>query len=313
MSCIQYQLTDYNRIAASTTYAEYSLPKVVVDVVQALSKLMGVSIEKRQKDRAPQRQSPFEKEVQEFNPGFKQTVIEKKTGVELLMNDIRISLNKISAKNYETHREIILAKIQEIQCIPVLEENTPDTPEESICKIATTIFEIASTNKFFSEIYARLYKSLLEAFPAFFVKILNDFIEGFADKMRTIRYVDQSKNYDEFCNYNKENDKRKASAVFITNLVKSGVVPMDTVKSVVVNIQGIIDASMTEEDKVNEVDEIVENLFLLLTSNPDILREMQEDVKPRVEEIAGMKARGLPSLSSRCIFKYRDILDKMRK
>jgi hypothetical protein len=313
MSCVQYQLADYDRIAASTVFAEYLLSKEVQDVIHTLSRLFGVSMDKKQKERAPRRQSPFEKEVPEFNPGFKQTVIEKKSGVELLMNDIRISLNKISEKNYETHHAIIISKIREIQESQVEEGTSKESPEESICKIATIIFEIASTNKFFSEIYARLYKSLLEVFPEFFVNILKDFIEGFADKMTAIRYVDQSKNYDEFCNYNKENDKRKASAVFITNLVKSGVVSMDTVKSVVVSIQRIVDATVMEEDKGNEVDEIVENLFLLLTSNPDILRAIQDCVKPRVEEIAGMKARGLPSLSSRCIFKYRDILDKMRK
>ena len=300
MACNQYNLTKYNSINT-----EYSLPLDVIEIINMLSKKMGGSIEKggRERDR---RSSPFEsKESNTHNPGFKQTVIEKKVGVELWMNEIRISLNKISEKNYDTHHANIISKMNDIQ-------NTPDS-RESMCKIASTIFEIASTNKFFSEIYARLYKSLLDVFPDVFTSILNSFIEGFTDKLRQIVYVDQNKNYDDFCNYNKENDKRKASAVFITNLVKTDVISLITVQGLIDETQALIDQLIQQDAKANEVDEITENMYLLLTSNPEILKHTYNSIKPRIQEIAGFKSKQFSSLSSRCIFKYMDMLDKINK
>lgn len=293
MSCLQFTLADYNAIAT-----EYSLPAEVITIIQALAKRFGTSIEKPvPRER---RTSPFEPK----DTNFKATVIEKKVGVELWMNEVRISLNKISDKNYETHCGLIVSKMLEIQ-------NTPDSTE-SLRKIATTVFDIASTNRFFSEIYAKLYKSLSDVFPDVFAQILDDFIKGVSDRLRTIRYVGQNTNYDDFCNYNKENDKRKASAVFITNLTKVGLVPLATVQSLLLEIQEIIDGMMRENDKSNEVEEITENLYLLLTNQTDILREVYPLLQTRIQEIAERtKSKEFPSLSTRTIFKYSDMLDKI--
>ena len=47
-------------------------------------------------------------------PAFKATKMETKEGIEKQINDIRILLNKLTDKTYETHKEAIIQKI--IEC-----------------------------------------------------------------------------------------------------------------------------------------------------------------------------------------------------
>jgi len=209
-------------------------------------------------------------------------------------------------KNYETNRVLIIERIN------VIKEKY-NTSEEEIKKIASNIFDIASTNKFFSEIYANLYKSLMHEFPDIFTSILDVCIRGFTETIKNIKYVDQNINYDDFCKYNKENDKRKATAVFITNLAKTDVIPISTVIALIHEMYSILIEYMKEAGKLNEVEEITENIFLLLTNYGDILRESIAELKPKIKQLAELKPKELPSMSSRAIFKYIDIFEKMNK
>jgi len=143
---------------------------------------------------------------------FKTTKIEKKDGIEKLINDIRICLNKISIKNYDTQRDTI---IQHIKDIIETEDENPD----ELSKITKAIFDIASSNKFYSELYAKLYKELTEIFPSF-NEIVSTFVIDYVNGIQNIQYFDPKVDYDKYCDNNKENDKRKAMSAFIVNLAK---------------------------------------------------------------------------------------------
>lgn len=298
MAEFQYTMNDYSEIAKMMSI-EY-LSQEVRDIIGALSKKMGVTIETKPRDRR-NRNSKMTDDSWSAIRDFKPTVIVEKK--DNWMNDIRGALNKLSIKTYDINSKFIIDKIQEIK-------NNENVSTEEIKKIANTIFDIASTNKFFSEIYANLYKLLLTEFPEIFTSILDEFINGFTNIIKTIHYVDQHTNYDEFCKYNKENDKRKAISVFITNLVKTEVITMDAAICIIKDIQDIMEKMMNEEGKTNEVEEITENIYLLLTNNSKIL-ESAVELKPNIIKIAGLKAKELPSISSRAIFKYMGLLEKM--
>ena len=75
----------------------------------------------------------------------------------------------------------------------------------------------------------------------------------------------------------------------------------------------LVNGYIREPNKVNEVEEITENIYIFLTSNKMILDKLPEDIKTNVEEIANMKLKEWPSITSRCIFKYVDIVEKMYK
>jgi hypothetical protein len=99
---------------------------------------------------------------------FKTTKIDKKEGLEKKINDVRICINKMSTKNYELQRDAILAFILEIQ----------EQEANELEKIANAIFDIASTNKFYSEMYAKLYKELIHLYPVF-QKVMDTFLQKY--------------------------------------------------------------------------------------------------------------------------------------
>ena len=192
------------------------------------------------------------------------------------------------------------------------DDKTIDATQE-LSKIANNIFDIASTNKFFSEIYAKLYKDISTQFPEVFNSILTTFLEGFTNTMRTIKYVDQRDNYDDFCKYNKGNDKRKATSIFITNLVKMDVIHADILMSIIKEIQNVLSDYMKQENRVNEVEEITENMFLLLTNDSAFLKTcIDSEIIENVKLISCLKPKEKPSISSRAIFKCLDIVDKCK-
>ena len=309
---LQYTLNDYNTILFGTskndqaeeTPMSYTLPQNVLNIIKVLSSKFGVE----EKPKKVKQAKPIDESWIQPQIVFKPTVIMEKQneGPEKTMHDIRSALNKISNKNYEVNRDMIIELLQTI----VLSDK--EEKEEDLKKIGNNIFDIASTNKFFSEIYARLYKDISEKFPEVFNKILVTFLEGFTNTMKTIEYVDQKENYDKFCSYNKENDRRKATSMFITNLVKNHVIKPEILSNIIGNIQEILRTYMNEANRTNEVEEIVENMYILFTNDQIYLKSCAKS--PLIEvvrEFSKMKPKEMPSVSSRAIFKCLDILDKI--
>jgi hypothetical protein len=242
-------------------------------------------------------------------PAFTPTKIQTKEGIEKQINDFRILLNKISSKNYETQRDLIFSKMDEILLI------NEDNSNADLEKVAATIFDIASANKFYSDLYADLYVELINKF-----EIFDDLLDGLLDKyyesLKNIHYVDHNVDYDGFCNYTKTNDLRKAMASFIINLMIKGAVEKAKVLGLILSIQTLLESYIYTDNRVNEVDEIIENLFLLLTQSHSILKTEEKwlsNVLPYIQELSKLKSKDCKSLSSRAVFKCMDILDNLKK
>jgi hypothetical protein len=236
--------------------------------------------------------------------------MEKKEGIDKRINDIRICLNKISAKNYDTQKDTIFQHIQE--CIT---DSQSAELDDALKKIATTIFDIASTNKFFAEIYAKLYKSLVELYPVF-NDVLHAFVENFVNSLQEIKYVDQNEDYDLFCAYNKQNDKRKASAVFLIHLMKIDVLSVSTISEILSNLIAKIEENMEIANHLNEVEEMTEVLFLFVQEGYAFISAASSDSSPifdTIRKFATYKIKEKASLSSRVIFKYMDLVTIMNK
>jgi hypothetical protein len=237
-------------------------------------------------------------------PVFVPTKIETKEGIEKQINDFRVLLNKISSKNYETQRDLIFNKINEI---------VSGNEEADLEKIASTIFDIASANKFYSDLYADLYVELINKYEIF-DDLLNGLLEKYYDSLKNIHYVDHNVDYDGFCNYTKTNDLRKAMASFIVNLMKKGAVEKDKVLILILSIQKLLREYIDSDNRSNEVDEIIENLFLLLAQSYSTMNKEEKwssENLPHVDEISKLNSKDCKSLSSRAVFKCMDILDNL--
>ena len=238
---------------------------------------------------------------------IKPTKMEVKTGVEKDINDIRICLNKISTKNYESQKEIILLFITKM-----FEEETLESAENHLQPIAQFIFDIASANKFYSELYADLYQSLTTKYSVF-ESILQDFISTYKDLIQNNVYVNPDINYDAFCDYTKKNENRRATTAFLVMLMNRGVIPTQTIVDIIIHFQELFIQYIDEDNRTNEVDELTELLFLFITLGKSKLQECPEfgsTIYPNFVNFSQLKSKNHKSLSSRSIFKFQDALKK---
>lgn len=255
---------------------------------------------------------------------FQKTELKKKEGIELGIDNIRSYLNKLTDKTYTTMFSNILKEITDL-----FVASTDDTSEEHntvavMNRVALSIFNTASSNAFYSEIYARLFRDLMAQEQgsggpyAVFRELFERNLASFMSLFETIEYCDPKKNYDKFCDINKANEKRKAMSLFIVNLMKFGIVEKTQVLALMRQIQELMYTNMRQEGKTNEVDELTENLYIMVKHSHATFKATatadDETFKTRVEqitEISKLKLKSKPSITNKTIFRHLDMLDEI--
>ena len=189
---------------------------------------------------------------------FQTTTKHISEGIQKNMENIRGYLNKMSEATFDKMVNEIKAEISQL-----IEHETTD---ENMMKIGHSIFTIASSNSFYSELYAKLFKILMDEHEIF-KKIFEDNYKVFMNLFDNIEYVDPKKNYDKFCEYTKTNDNRRAMSLFLVNLMKNNVIEKDEILEIIINLQKLIMKYIAKPDKTNEVEELNENLYIIITSS----------------------------------------------
>ena len=237
---------------------------------------------------------------------FKATKMESKTGIEKTVNDVRIALNKISATNYDKQRDVVFGLVDNY--FNSAEEQTPPNTR----RISKSIFDIASTNKFYSEIYAKLYKELSDKYEVF-RDLLNELIDGFI-KMESIpEYVDPDLDYDGFCEYSKLCDIRKSISTFTVNCAKIGLMSYERLIYVLQEFVNYVDLKRTSVENSKCIEEVVENIHIIATlciSDISKSPKWNENVLSKIKIIVEER-HNQPGMSNRCAFKLIDLLEKL--
>jgi len=242
---------------------------------------------------------------------FKATTLEKKEGIALSIDKIRKHLNKMTDKTYDKLYEQI---IQEIDLI-----NPDNLENEDVCnelkQIGDAIFDIASSNKFYSKMYAKLYKDLMNKYDfmkAIFKTNINTDVYIFKD----FAYCSPDKDYDAFCKNNKTNEKRRALGAFYINLMLHDVVPATKIVSMIDEIQEELLSFIKKEDHVNIVDEMSELVYILIVNGRSMLKTIDDEwsqMLNRIEIVSSMQNKSYPSISNKTIFKHMDMLEAIKK
>jgi hypothetical protein len=238
---------------------------------------------------------------------FQVTKIEQKTGVDGQIDQIRALLNKLTDKTFKDISEKIKQSINEF-----IEDGLLD---EDFTKIGTSIFELASTNKFYSKMYADLYADLIQTHD-FLKPIFDKNYESYIELFETIEYVDPDVNYDRFCEINKINEKRKAISMFFVNLSINNIVTKTSIAHILRNLLMNVLNYIQEANKKDEVDEITENIAILYREEiiketigtPELLIDGKQ-ITQIIMELAKSKSKDYKSLSNKAIFKYMDLVD----
>lgn len=305
----QYALSDFQQIAKNIN--DCLLPDAVIKMINDIAQRVGapeyqktpVFSHRERSDTRPSKNKITTSDWEEMR-NFKTTLLAKSDNpFDKIMDNIRLSLNKMTESNFVEIKNDIIKQLRDTL--------SGEYSKDDLTKIGCSIFEIGSMNKFWTEMYAKLYKDLIDIFPIMHVIYERNF-EKFGELFDNIRYVSAEENYDLFCDINKENDRRRSMSSFFVNLMKHGVVTVPQLGEVINNLVLKIKGLIVMKDMNNQVDEIAENIFTMVNDGHDILETNWEDfkeVREYLKLITNLKKRDYPSLSNKTIFKFMDLKD----
>lgn len=237
---------------------------------------------------------------------FQTTKMEAKAGIDADFDSIRSFINKMTDKNYIDMRNKI---------VEIMEKIVLETRSSDLSIIASNIFDIASSNRYYSKIYADLYADLASKFE-FIKSKYEENLARFTDLFENIEYVDPNENYDKFCEINKVNEKRKSLASFYINLMYCGVISNVEIMLITRNLLAKVYEYISLENKKNEVEELTETVALLYKK--DLYKDDEAEDYERIQgftinevinKIANSKVKDYKSLTNKALFKFMDLID----
>jgi len=310
----QYNLHKYLDVSHSGAVPE--LTEEVIGKINKLAQLVGAPTYKKTpvfKHRAHARKRSYPNgnrvtitaDDWEAMRNFKTTVLSKpKEGIDTEIESIRSALNKLTATNYEEITETIGNILSRVL--------TMNVDKKELEKVGESIFEIGSINKFWSELYANLYKDLIEKFPIMMEIYQNNF-KTFMTLFDTIRFINAEEDYDLFCNINLENEKRRALSSFFVHLMNNGTIKTYEIMQIIITLREKFITHMNDSDKKNEMGEIAENLCIIIRNGAKLLqREDQwDDLEAFIKMVSEISSREKLGVSTKTVFKFMDLYDEL--
>jgi len=308
----QYTLNDFKRVSLSNNF---EISDETINMVNQLATLVGAPTYKRtpvftkpmmRKERPKRSKVTITASDWEEMRNFKATELKKnEEGIEKKIDDIRNLLNKITSKNFDSIKTNIIDMINNII--------SSDVNKDELLKVGESIFEIGCMNKFWSKLYANLYKELMDSFPVMRDICMHNF-ESFSELFDNIRYVSEE-DYDEFCLVNKENSKRRAISSFFVHLTKEGVIEASKIANIIVKLCDKFNEYIETDGMKNQVDEICENLFILIKDgidtieSDDSLEDIHDKITTFVSDVTCYKTKDYKSFTSKTLFKFMDLVE----
>ena len=228
-----------------------------------------------------------------------------KSGSNADFDMIRTLTNKLSDKNYHEICDKIIELIIKIKC---------DDDGTDLGEVSSNIFDIASSNRYYSKIYADLYSDLASKFD-FIKTACDENFMRFTELFNNIEYIDSSENYDKFCEINKINEKRKSLASFYINLMINGVINKDKIIEITRSLLSKIYEYISIDNKKNEVDELTETVALLynkkLFDDNNVENEKIDGltIHEVIKKIANSNIKNYNSLTNKTLFKFMDLME----
>ena len=261
-------------------------------------------------DTSDKRRKPFKKEATTVQSAYKSTNADNKTGIALHIDTIRSYLNKLSDKNVTDITNKITELIDQIMNDT---DVTEETKNDELSNVSKIIFNIASTNRFYSAIYADVYSQLVTKYELIRLTFETN-LNVFLDLFNNIEYVDASVDYDRFCKINKDNEKRKALSAFFVNLMNKNIITRAKIIEITKTLAALLHNYISEDDRKNEVNEIAENLFILYNKKYDgdynCVIIGNEPINSFIKRLSKSKVNDYKSLPSKTIFKFMDLMEQ---
>jgi hypothetical protein len=323
MATVIYTIQDFDNIKWSSS--TFTLPEETTNLINLLTQQVGAptyvktpsfsnkNINNNDKNsyRKKKRRNEEANTADDWQSlrSFQKTEFVKKEGIEKEIDGIRALINKLTDKTYDRIIEKLTETLDEIK-----DNETCD--EVYIDKIGHSIFTMATSNKFNSNVYAKLASELQSKYE-FMTNIVDNNINEFIKLFENMEFVSPDDDYDKFCEMNIINEKRRAMSLFLTSLYKHKVLTLDFVFDKIQKVQNMImkEETMLHESSRMEVEELSENLYILLTNIPFSTLSSHSEWKQIMDNLLQIKntdTKACMGISPKAKFKHMDILDKLK-
>jgi hypothetical protein len=288
-----YDLSDFNKIKQDGF--EYTIPDTSRELITLLANLVGSPNYSKspyfiKTDKKKKRVTETYDMGWDMLRNFKKTEVKEKTEIEKELDTIRILMNKLTRDNYNTIIQQIKTSIEKIK----------ETP--SFDQVISLLFKIALSNRFYSEVYAKLYTDLKDEYPSlkeYFTNTLDSYMELF----KNIESCNPDKDYDKFCNINKQNEHRRSITTFLVNCMKFDVIDVKIITNMLFYLQTLLLDSITD---IMKMEEITENFFIIIKNglNRIVLSDEWGNIYEYIQHNAVNK-----SFNTKIRFRFMDLLD----
>lgn len=234
---------------------------------------------------------------------------EKTEGIQRDIREIRGCLNKMTDKTYDDMYHSILTKMD------ALVENEA-VNDEDLTKVCESIFETASGNQFYSHLYARMYHTLMLRYRSL-ERVFRENYGTFTSIFENIRTANPDVDYDLFCQVNVENERRRALAVFMANLMNAGVITVDDMNKIIECFFVKFNDFCKESENKHICDEIIETIGYVIKTGKTILGDdpdfmSEHGALNRLRIISKLPTKENAGITKKVMFKCLDILDNFK-
>ena len=213
--------------------------------------------------------------------------------------DVRNILNKITDNNYDGQKNELINMINNI--------SKDDNYEKKLDNIYNIIKDIIKNNIYFSIIYAKLCRQLFDINKFFLEKVIKDGKE-LSNYLLLIDNNKDKNNYNNLCNYNKNNDQKKSILLFFVNIFKNDKENFNILTKILDEILEKFEKNIIEIEEKENNEDLTELLFIIMTN----IIDLDDKYKKKLIEISNYKVKNYAGLSNKIIFKLMDILDKYK-
>ena len=307
-----YSLKDFSDISKSDY--EYTLSSETIDIINVLADKVGAPSYVRtpnfKNDKRPRGNKRKKNKAMEISDedwetirNFQATEIKEAEGIDKLINNIKLEINKITKATYDNQIEVICRQLEE------LDASTLFTDEEKT-RVGEIIFDVASSNKFYSDLYAKFVHVLSLKF-SWLLPVFHDSLERRTRKFMEFEVADSNKDYEKFCKVNKDNETRKALTTFYVNLMNTKIINEEALMNVMEEFKSLLKEHIQKADSSTIVEQLAENICIIIEKTYEELEDNDEfdSMISYIKIVSNAKVSEYPGLSNKTIFRFMDALD----
>lgn len=327
---IRYTLEDYQRILHDGF--DYEIPAYTNETIRALAEEVGAPTYVKTPEFFIKRQEEYDNinsttflknrrnkkyKIQEISDDdweniriFQATEMKEKSEYEKQLDVVRIILNRVTSDNLQ----------DEILALTELFEDPQNKNDTFIREAAYLIMIFATSNTFYSNIYAAIFSKFLKQFEIW-NDVLNESIDNHKESFKNMIFISSDEDYDKFCESNKVNLNRRALSTFFSNLLEYGGINSSQLIELVLFIQDLLFQYCKQEGKKEFVSELTENIIVILNivwqnfnnNINDTEKTSVDSIMNNLRLITNKKALQKPnvSLTHKVIFRHLDLLKSL--